>query len=885
MLDYSQGKQSPARFGKVQDFKVILAEIGKVALECLLKDDHVFEYDQLSAAILCEESLIIGLLQVTEYAENLRPAGMVSFIHKSIQEFLAAWYITYSCVPEGNLGGIEDHALTLEDCETLENVFQFICGLSDGGAVKILDHLTSVRISHPTLDLSKTIPDVENETAVPLCDVTDKHCRFSDLVYISFQEVHSKVELLSHCFNCTGGIVLVTEQLTELLQKAKGKDLTQVTHSGNFLYITDVIRPYNILTLYEFVEFLDCLHVPLRITESSEVVTVGDLLRKFQNIRCLCRCDCPCNFISILCFRNGQFHFYITELNLCCDDHARLFTETTDISSSLPANLSSEQSCLKFLTSLQCYCPSDQVVKALGGVIRNCKHLKWIKIQKSGDYVCDLLEQVVNPSKCVLEIGFVDFHFRREEGYPTPTRALKVATLNLVTLLGKCDLTSAGAVKLARLLPRCNNIITLRLNLNDCCAAAVDTLVPSITHKTLKKLVLWGISLTPTAAATLGRSLPGMSSLQTLKLTGANGSILQGEELQALFGGFNEILPLHELEFCGFSTRGCHAPLAKSLRFFPNLRELYLGELNLDNLCDFLESLRFIHDLKKLSVQCKPLSHGHCCTEVVTENTDSDCFTLKLRGISLTPAVAAALGRSLPEMSSLQTLEFTEAFGSILQAEEMSSLETLKLTGEDGSILQAEEMEALFGGFNRTLPLCDLTFSDFSVISCLAPLTKSFRFFPNLSRLYLGKLNMDERNLCHLLESLRFIPNLEELSVHGKPLSHAHCCTAEVNTAVGFTHKTLRSLVMSGISLTPAAAAALGRSLPEMSSLEMLRLTLADGSNVQGEEMEALFGGFNETLPLSNLSFSGFSTKGCVRSARQKLSLLAQFESVVSWRV
>ncbi|KAJ7372130.1 Nlrc4p [Desmophyllum pertusum] len=85
----NQGKHSPARFGKVEDFKEILAEIGKVALECLLKDDHVFEYDQLSAAILCEESLIIGLLQVSEYAENLQPAGMVSFIHKSIQEFLA----------------------------------------------------------------------------------------------------------------------------------------------------------------------------------------------------------------------------------------------------------------------------------------------------------------------------------------------------------------------------------------------------------------------------------------------------------------------------------------------------------------------------------------------------------------------------------------------------------------------------------------------------------------------------------------------------------------------------------------------------------------------------------------------------------------------------
>ena len=210
VLDYNQGKNCPSRFGKVHDFEDVLAEIGRVALECLLKDDHVFDYDQLSTAVLCDESLIIGLLQITEYAENLRPAGMVSFIHKSIQEFLAAWFVTYRCVPEGNLGEIEQHACTLDDCEPLENVFQFVCGLSDNGAVKVFQHLTSVRISDPTLDLSKAIPDVENETYVPLCDVTNRHVRFSYLLDQFFLEIQSRAALVRHWLNCTAGIILIT---------------------------------------------------------------------------------------------------------------------------------------------------------------------------------------------------------------------------------------------------------------------------------------------------------------------------------------------------------------------------------------------------------------------------------------------------------------------------------------------------------------------------------------------------------------------------------------------------------------------------------------------------------------------------------------------------
>ena len=159
----------------------------------------------LSAAILCDESFIIGLLQVTEYAENFGPSGMVSFIHKSIQEFLAAWYIANSCVPNGNLGGIEQHALTLEDFQAWENVFQFVCGLSDDGAVKVFQLLTSLRISDPTLDVSKIVPGVENETAVPLFHVTDRHERFRNVTDDSFQEVNSKAELLSHWFDCNGG--------------------------------------------------------------------------------------------------------------------------------------------------------------------------------------------------------------------------------------------------------------------------------------------------------------------------------------------------------------------------------------------------------------------------------------------------------------------------------------------------------------------------------------------------------------------------------------------------------------------------------------------------------------------------------------------------------
>ena len=470
VLDYNQGKESPTRFCKLHDFEDVLAEIGKVALECLLKDDHVFEYDQLSTAVLCDESRIIGLLQVTEYAENLRPAGMVSFIHKSIQEFLAAWFVTYRCVPEGNLGEIEQHARTLHDCKALENVFQFVCGLSDNGAVKVFQHLTSVRISDPALDLSKTIPDVENETDVPLCEVTDRHVTFRDLVDHFFLEVQSKAALVRHWLDSTAGIILITcfwqlpqhiPKMTLLNEAACHKAFVLRPHVG-------LIREarQQMSRLYDALEFIDCLHVPLRITENSTALLTGDFLRQFKTVGC----D-ECWFNCILRFHNRKTQFYITDLELWCDDHVRLFTEPIAISTpSHSTNLCSKQSCLKFLRYLGCFeIVIAQAFKDLGAVFRNCKHLKTIEFQECGDAIYELLDHIPNSSTCSLKIDcarLVDLLWLPDSAYP---------------------LTSVRAENLAGVLPRFN-VTALGLDLNYCCAAAVNKLVSSITHKTLWKL-------------------------------------------------------------------------------------------------------------------------------------------------------------------------------------------------------------------------------------------------------------------------------------------------------------------------------------------------------------------------------------------------------------
>ena len=237
----------------------------------------------------------------------------------------------------------------------------------------------------------------------------------------------------------------------------------------------------------------------------------------------------------------------------------------------------------------------------------------------------------------------------------------------------------------------------------------------------------------------LGLLLPEMSSLHTLEVTGVNRSLLEAEEMEALFGRFNKTLPLHRLTLRSLSMKGCLSPLSRNLRFSPSLKELNLEDLDIGK-----------HDSCFLNALC-------CTAEVTVRGrppkiTIKNLEQLELGRMSLTPAAAVALGQSLPEMSSLQVLYLTQM---------------------NGSSLQAEEMEALFSGFNKIMPLFHLRLSCFSVRGCLAPVFRSLRFFPSLTELNLEKLKMDEHYLKDLLESFQFIPNLQLLNLSGNPLSHA----------------------------------------------------------------------------------------------------------------
>ena len=844
VLNHSYRKQLSTGYVEVANFKDILCEMGKVALQGLLKDDHFFRYSQLDS-VLCDESVLIGLLQITEFSEALKPVGVVSFIHKSIQEFLAAWYITYRYIPEG--GNLGEMGVKLEECLALENVFQFICGLSEDGASTVLRHLKSVRISDPSLDLSKAIPDVENETDEPLSDVTERQEKFRDLVLFLFAEVESKAKLSSSCLDSLGNILLFSDSFPNyLLEKAIETDSWSLVlngGSGNFKISLSTPKLTEVAKI-----------VVTKSSESSTFPKVAAFLQDFIYIshNYDMSGECTCGFFSILCFRNGQFYFYITDFVLSCDSHTRLFTDTVVPSHSVRS--SSGQLCLKFLKTLECY-KTRCSMESLGVVIKRCNHLERIVCEidensEAGDSFCHLLKQVPNPDRCSLSIEY-------------------------------CALTSTGAASLASLLPRFGNVTRLCLSLAECSTGAVGKLVAAIKHKTLQKLELDGMNLGLFKA--LGQSLPELSALQTLSIGASVGCILQ-----LVFPVVSESLP--RLKVRGLTESSAEA-VTRLIDVFRHrtFEELKLEDIHLTSaVAEVLGQLRpELSALRTLRIRRLTYCTDEAVTRLIGVVNHKTLEKMELSEIYLTSAVAESLGQSLPELSALQTLKISGSDGCSLHLQFPVFSDDLHVTIRGLTECSAEVVSGIVPGIkHKTLKKLEvselqsikllesllLDSDSGTVTKLLATITVEHKTLTVLELRNVCVTSAATKALCQLLPELSA---LRTLKIGGLNKSSTETLTKQF---AAIHHKSLEELILDGIYLTSAAAEALGQSLPELSALQTL--VISGGCSLQHEDMEALFGKFNRPSSLKELRISYFRARGSLAQPIQNLSFFPCLEKL-----
>ena len=223
LLDHMAIKDSDnvATDKSIDEYQEELSKIGKLAFDALLEDNLDFNFRKFPHGDLFEKLIHVGFFQVCKVS-TLNPEKMVYFLHKSVQEFLAAWFIVQELKVKKNetvtfLSGMD----TFEKSRKMAEVLRFVCELSSDTVGIVFDHLHYIAEKEGLTNY--------NFTRTPsYVDLSDEQCAFIELcvdclfccpasnrpaVYSAFlsrvnhviilDEKHSSIAAKTHFFNNT----------------------------------------------------------------------------------------------------------------------------------------------------------------------------------------------------------------------------------------------------------------------------------------------------------------------------------------------------------------------------------------------------------------------------------------------------------------------------------------------------------------------------------------------------------------------------------------------------------------------------------------------------------------------------------------------------------
>ena len=144
MLDHKGESKQPIPFQKVTstEARKELGNLGKVAFEAPLQDRLYVCCSELPGNISrsFEKLSEVGLFQIVNVTSR-KPEKGAYFIHKSVQEFLAAWHIREEVL---SIKGESTLSLSFEKIVKMNEVLKFACELSTEVASAVFRHVGSV---------------------------------------------------------------------------------------------------------------------------------------------------------------------------------------------------------------------------------------------------------------------------------------------------------------------------------------------------------------------------------------------------------------------------------------------------------------------------------------------------------------------------------------------------------------------------------------------------------------------------------------------------------------------------------------------------------------------------------------------------------------------
>ena len=582
LLDHVTAKASDETFRSMDEYREDLAKLGELAWQALLNDCLYFKLSNVPEDIrlFLKKFIDFGFLQTSNLSDSPHREKLAFFLHKSVQEFLAASFLvrdlknakeSFNC-----LSKVDSFVRFME----LSEVFKFVSELSSEATVAVFSHLKMIGEKEGLTDYNFC----ENPSIEELTKEQGKFYRISPDIFFSCPASDRK-NVYPSFLQCVNGLLLIDH---EQLPKVSSEHCLRSTNFHKPDYVFFNLEYFDEHDMFSVMSDLDTVFVTcygdVKSVNSYHHACPGDFVIKKVGHRFVWY-PTRISYLPI-----GLFASLISapESSIQEPDHQ---LQNHDISNALQlTEKTSDQTLthsLSYLREIEIVGFDEDPTSELGELVillNNLQHVPRLS-----------------------ELGLCGVGMGNQECQLLATALKYVNQLRLLRL--SSNPLGHGISGLAKHLRNVPHLEVLWLNVTQIGEEEVTALAGSLQNVTqLSKLNLSNNPLGH-GISELAKHLHSVPHLKELYL---NDTQMGEEEVIALAHSLKNVTQLSKLHLSNNPLGHGISELAKHLHNVPHLKEFYLIDTQMgeEEVTVLAHSLKNMTQLSKLSLSYNPLGHG-----------------------------------------------------------------------------------------------------------------------------------------------------------------------------------------------------------------------------------------------------------------------------------
>ena len=612
LLDHVTAKTSDETLRSIDEYREDLVKLGELAWQALLNGRLYFKLSNMPEDIrlFLKKFIDFGFLQTSNLSDSPHPEKLAFFLHKSMQEFLAASFLVRDLKNAKESFNCLSKVDSFERFMELSEVFKFVSELSSEATVAVFSHLKMIGEKEGLTDYNFC----GNPSIEELTKKQEQFVRISWDLFFSCPASDRK-NVYPSFLQCVNGLLWIED---EQLPKVSSEHFLRSTnfHKPDYVYFTSEF-PLDLEVMKEqmfsVLSDLDTVFV----TCSGDVKSVNR-----------CHCSCPGNY-----FIQKLGHRFLLYPTLIISVPIGLLTSAPETSLQEPDHkLQNHDVCNSLQLTEK---TSDQTLTHSLSYLR--------KINISGfDLPTSELVILLNNLHQVPRLSKLDL---RHVGMGNQECQSLASALKYVNKLRMLELSGNplghGISELAKHLHCVPHLKELHLDDTQMGEEEVTALAHSLKNVTqLSELDLSDNSLGH-GVRELVKHLHNVPHLKQLHLDDTQ---MGEEEVTALAHSLKNVTQLSELYLSNNSLGHGVSELAKHLHNVPHLKYLYLDDTQMgeEEVTTFARALVYLPERISLNLTKNPLGRG-VAELIKCLRSNLQRFDLDLLEVKLTKKEAAEL--------------------------------------------------------------------------------------------------------------------------------------------------------------------------------------------------------------------------------------------------